>query len=431
MGYVLAICQGLDYLMDFQQKLENLATLAVRIGNNIHPNQRLYIRAPLESAPLVRLIARAAYKAGASLVDTIWMDDLSTLERLNHSAEANLSEVSELRYQAMESACERGDAYLSILANDPAAFEHTDPNRVSMMMRAMGMRGKKVMELFGSGQVNWSIIAYAVPSWSKRVFPDLPQAEGLEKLWDAIFMVSRADQPDPVSAWQTHLTDLEARRDYLNKQHLRRLELHAPGTDLSIELPELHRWEGGSSRTSNPKHPMPIQYVPNIPTEEVFTMPHRFGVNGSVRSTKPLSFNGQIIDGIRMTFKDGKAIVAGAATGEDILHQLLETDEGASRLGEIALVAESSPVARSGVLFQETLFDENAACHIAMGRAYAYTLNGGTTMSKEELAAHGANDSQVHVDWMIGSKEMQVVGIRADGSRLHLLEAGEWAFNPD
>jgi aminopeptidase len=417
--------------MDFQQKLKNLATLAVKIGNNLHPGQRLYIRAPLESAPLVRLIARAAYQAGASLVDTIWMDDLSTLERLIHSTESDLSEVSELRYQAMESACERGDAYLSILANDPAVFEHTDPNRVSTMMRAMGVRGKKVMELFGSGQVNWSIISYAVPTWSKRIFPNLSEAQGLEKLWDAIFMVSRADQPDPVSAWKTHLTDLEARRDYLNRQSLRRLELHAPGTDLSIELPELHRWEGGSSRTSNPKHPMPIAYVPNIPTEEVFTMPHRFGVNGTARSSKPLSFNGQIIDGISMTFKDGKAIVAGAATGEEILHQLLETDEGSSRLGEIALVAESSPVARSGVLFQETLFDENAACHIAMGRAYAYTLHGGTTMSKEELAAHGANDSQVHVDWMIGSKNMEVIGIRADGSKLELLKAGEWAFTPD
>lgn len=420
----------LDCLMNFQNKLENLATLAVRVGNNVHPGQRLYIRAPLESAPLVRLIARAAYKAGASLVDTIWMDDLSTLERLLHSTEADLSEVSELRYQTMESAAERGDAYLSILANDPAAFEHADSSRVSTMMRAMGMRGKKVLELFGSGQVNWSIVAYAVPSWSKRVFPHLPESEGLEKLWDAIFMTSRADQPDPVAAWKTHLTDLEARRDYLNQQNLRRLEFHAPGTDLSIQLPELHRWEGGSSRSSNPKHPMPIQYVPNIPTEEVFTMPHRLGVNGTVRSTKPLSFSGQIIEGISMTFKDGKAVVAGAATNENILHQLLETDEGASHLGEVALVAESSPVAKSRVLFQETLFDENAACHIAMGRAYAYTLHGGTTMSKEELTQHGANDSQVHVDWMIGSPQMEVVGIRADGSRLELLQAGEWAFTP-
>lgn len=417
--------------MDFQDKLENLATLAVRVGNNLQPHQRLFIRSPLEAAPLVRLITRVAYQAGASLVDVVWVDDLCTLERLLHSHEDDLTEVSEMRFLAMEAAAERGDAYLSILANDPAAYQDAAPTRIAKMTRAMGIRGKKVSELFGSGQVNWSIVSYAVPSWSKRVFPDLPEATGLAKLWEAIFMASRADQTDPVGAWKNHLTDLEARRDYLNKQHLRRLEFRSFGTDLSIELPELHRWEGGSGRSSNPKHPMPIAYVPNIPTEEIFTVPHRLGVNGTVRASKPLSFNGQIIEGITMTFKDGKAIVAGAATNETVLHQLLETDEGAARLGEVALVAESSPVARSGLLFQETLFDENAACHIAQGRAYAFTLENGTTMSKEELLSHGANDSQVHVDWMIGSKDMSVYGIRADGSKLDLLNAGEWAFTPE
>jgi aminopeptidase len=416
--------------MDFTTKLENLATLAVRVGNNLQPHQRLFIRSPLEAAPLVRQIARIAYQAGASLVDVVWTDDQTTLERLMYSQEANLTEVSEMRYMAMEAAIERGDAYLSILANDPAAYSAADPKRIATMTRAMGVRGKKAGEMFGSGQVNWTILSYAVPSWSKRIFPDLPETEGLNKLWEAIFMVSRADQPDPVAAWQAHLADLEARRDFLNTQNLRRLELHAPGTDLSIQLPDLHRWEGGSARTSNPKHAVPFAYVPNIPTEEVFTMPHRLGVNGTVRSTKPLSYGGKIIDGISMTFKDGKAVVVGAAQNEDLLHQLLETDEGASHLGEIALVAESSPVARSGVLFQETLFDENAACHIAQGRAYAYTLHGGNSLSRPELEQHGANNSQIHVDWMIGSAQMDVLGIRADGSKLPLLEQGQWAFTP-
>lgn len=416
--------------MDFTTKLGNLATLAVQVGNNLQPHQRLFIRSPLEAAPLVRLVARSAYLAGASLVDVVWTDDLTTLERLTHSSEANLSEVSEMRYAAMEAAIERGDAYLSILANDPEVYGEADPKRIAAMTKAMGMRGKRAAELFGAGQVNWSIISYAVPSWSRRVFPELPEAEGLAKLWDAIFISSRADQPDPVGAWRMHVADLEARRDFLNTQNLQRLEFQAPGTDLVILLPELHRWEGGSARTSNPKHAMPFGYVPNIPTEEVFTMPHRLGVNGTVRSSKPLSYGGKIIEGIAMTFKDGKAVVAGAAKNEELLHQLLETDEGASRLGEVALVAESSPVARSGVLFQETLFDENAACHIAQGRAYAYTLQGGNSMTQPELEAHGANNSQVHVDWMIGSKHMDVQGIRKDGSKLPLLEQGEWAFKP-
>jgi aminopeptidase len=417
--------------MDFAKKLENLATLAVHVGNNLQPHQRLFIRSPLEAAPLVRLIARTAYRAGASLVDVVWTDDATTLERLMHSQEANLSEVSEMRYAAMEAAIERGDAYLSILANDPEAYREADPKRIASMTRAMGMRGKRAAELFGSGQVNWSIIAYAVPSWSQRIFPELSEAEGLNQLWEAIFVSSRADQPDPVAAWQAHLSDLEARRDYLNTQNLRRLEFRAPGTDLSLTLPEAHRWEGGRARTSNPKHPMPFVYVPNIPTEEVFTMPHRFGANGTVRSSKPLAYGGKIIEGITMTFKDGRAIVAGAARNEDLLHQLLETDEGASRLGEVALVAESSPVAKSGVLFQETLFDENAACHLALGRAYAYTLHGGNGMTQDELEAHGANNSQVHVDWMIGSKQMDVIGFRQDGSQLALLEAGQWVFKPE
>jgi aminopeptidase len=416
--------------MDFQNKLENLANLAVQIGTNLQPRQRLYIRSPLEAAPLVRLVTRMAYQAGASLVDVFWMDDLCTLERLQQSSFENLSEVSEMRFTAMEAAVERGDAYLSILANDPAAFAQADPKRIATMTRAMGVRGKKAAELFGAEQVNWSIVAYAVPTWARQVFPDLPEAAALEKLWDAIFVASRADQADPIAAWRTHISDLEARRDFLNTQNLRRLEFRSPGTDLTLELPEAHRWEGGSARNSNPKQAVPFRYVPNIPTEEVFTMPHRFGVNGTVRSTKPLSYGGKIIDGITMTFKDGKAIVAGAAQNEDLLHQLLETDEGSSRLGEVALVAESSPVAKTGVLFQETLFDENAACHIALGRAYAYTLQDGIRMSREDLEAHGANNSQVHVDWMIGSKQLDVVGIRADGSKLALLEAGHWAFTP-
>ncbi len=402
--------------------------LVVQVGNNIQPGQRLVIRAPLEAAPLVRLVARKAYQVGASLVDVQWSDDLTTLERLQHSQEAFLSEISESAFRVGDETVERGDAFLAILANDPAVYANAEPSRVATMIKAVGARSKKRLEAFGAGMVNWSIVPYAVPSWANKVFPHESPEVALEKLWNAVFMVTRADQADPVTAWKTHLHDLEARRDFLNTQKLRRLEFRAPGTDLQIELPELHRWEGGSGRTSNPRHGQSITYVPNIPTEEVFTMPHRFGVNGTVRATRSLGYSGQIIDGIAMTFKDGKAVAASATTNEATLHQLLASDEGAKHLGEVALVAESSPVARSGLLFHETLFDENAACHIAMGRAYAYTLHNGTAMNPAQLLENGANDSQVHVDWMIGSKDMDVVGIRADGTKLELLSAGQWAF---
>jgi aminopeptidase len=411
--------------MNFETKLEALANLAVRVGNNLQPGQCLYVRAPLEAAPLVRLVSRVAYQVGARYVDVLWTDDLVSRERLRHSREEFLSEVPETMIRAREDAVARGDAFLSILANDPGVFELEDSNRIAATMRALSLRAKKSLEAFGAGAVNWSIVAYSVPAWAKRVFPDLSETEAVSKLWDAIFSISRADQPDPVAAWQAHLDALEARRDYLNTQRVSTLEFKAPGTNLRIELPELHRWEGGSGRTNSG-----IRYVPNIPTEEMFTLPHRFGVNGTVRATKPLSYAGKIIEGIEMEFKDGRAVKASARTHEDALKKLLETDEGAARLGEVALVAASSPVARSGLLFQETLYDENAACHIALGRAYQYTLEGGKAMTREAFVEAGGNDSQVHVDWMIGSTEMQITGIRTDGSRMAILENGEWAFQP-
>ena len=409
--------------MTFEEKLEALANLTVRVGNNLQAGQRLYIRSPLEAAPFTRLVARAAYQAGAKLVEVLWADDGLTRERLRHSRPEFMTEVSEVVFGARDAVVAQGDALLSILADDPAALEAEDGERIGTMMQAMGARARPSLEALGAGAVNWSIVANAVPAWAERIFPDLEPAVALAKLWDAIFTCSRADQPDPVSAWTTHLDALEMRRDLLNTFSLTALEFTAPGTKLRVGLPALHRWEGGSSRTESG-----IRYVPNIPTEEVFTCPDRSGVSGTARASKPLGYAGKIIEGIEMTFTDGRVTHATATRNEDVLHKLLETDEGASRLGEVALVASSSPVARTGLLFEETLFDENAACHIALGRAYQYTLNGGNDMSQEQFIQNGGNDSQVHVDWMIGTPDMTVNGIQSDGSRVALLEAGEWAF---
>lgn len=409
--------------MTFEDKLEALANLTVRVGNNLQVGQRLYIRSPLEAAPFTRLVARAAYQAGAKLVEVLFVDDGLTRERLRHSKEDYLTEVSEVIYGARDAVVAQGDAYLSILADDPAALEAEDGERNGTMTRSAGARARPSLEAFGAGAVNWSIVANAVPAWAERIFPDLPSDQALEKLWDAIFTVSRADQPDPVAAWTTHLDALEARRDLLNTFSLTALEFTAPGTQLRVGLPALHRWEGGSGRTKSG-----IRYVPNIPTEEVFTCPDRNAVNGTARASKPLAYSGKVIEGIEMTFTDGRVTHATATRNEDTLHKLLETDEGARYLGEVALVASSSPVAQTGLLFQETLFDENAACHIALGRAYQFTLNGGLEMDTPSFMAAGGNDSQVHVDWMIGTPDMTVTGIKNDGSRIALLEAGEWAF---
>jgi aminopeptidase len=404
--------------MTFDDKLEALADLTVRVGNNLQAGQRLYIRAPLETAPFVHLVARAAYQAGAKLVEVLWADDALTIERLRHSRPEYLTEVSEVIYGARDAVVVQGDAYLSILADDPAALEAEDGERIGTTMQAAGTRARPSLQAFGAGAVNWSIVANAVPAWATRIFPDLEPAVALEKLWDAIFRCSRADQPDPVAAWTAHLDALEMRRERLNTFSLTALEFAAIGTQLRVGLPALHRWEGGSGRTKSG-----IRYVPNIPTEEVFTCPDRNAVNGTARASKPLSYSGKVIEGIEMTFTGGRV-----TRNEDALHRLLETDDGARYLGEVALVASSSPVAKSGLLFQETLFDENAACHIALGRAYQFTLSGGLEMDTAAFAAAGGNDSQVHVDWMIGTPDMTVTGIQHDGSRVALLEAGEWAF---
>ncbi len=414
--------------MDFQTKLEHLAELAIRVGTNLQYGQRLNIYAPLESIELVRLITRKAYQAGASLVVVFWTEEAIGLERIVHSQDEFLTRVAEEPFRNYEEFTQRGDARLRIRISKPEVFANADADRMQVISKATNARAKLSLDKFHSSMVNWSIVPFAVPNWAEVVFPNEAPDIGLEKLWDALFMATRADQLEPVQAWQQHLTQLEARRDFLNLQKLQRLEFKAPNTNLTIELPVLHRWEGGSAQTINPNHPSSIRYVPNLPTEEVFTVPHRLGVNGLVAATKPLLARGKIIEGIVMTFKDGKVTEARASKNEQTLLQILELDEGASRTGEVALVAESSPVARSGLLFQETLFDENAACHIAMGSAYSYTIQGGDSMTNEQLLEHGANNSQVHMDWMIGSSQMDVVGIRADGSKLELLSAGQWAF---
>ncbi len=414
--------------MDFETKLEHLAELAVRVGVNLQYGQRLRLNVPLEAAPLARMIVRKAYEAGACYVDQRWTDDLTDLQRIEHSRDEFLTYFNEEAIARYENATMCGDARIAIRSVDPLALANADPERMDIIRKTQAERLKPSMNKFHSSMVNWCIVPYAIPAWARQVLPDQPEDVALERLWSAIFTATRADQTDPVGAWQTHLNDLELRRGFLNDQRLKALVFKAPGTDLRIELPELHRWEGGSAQTHNPNHPKSIVYVPNIPTEEIFTMPHRLGVNGTARATKPLFRNGKVIEGIEMTFKDGRVIEARASKNERSLHQILETDEGASRLGEVALATESSAVAKTGLLFYDTLLDENAACHIALGKAYSYTMQGGHLMSKPELEQNGANDSRVHVDWMIGSQEMDVTGMQADGSSVALLCNGEWAF---
>ncbi|HWG83942.1 MAG TPA: aminopeptidase, partial [Deinococcales bacterium] len=364
-----------------------------------------------------------AYKAGAALVDVIWTDDALTLARYQHAPRVQARRGGSPGSWRSCRAAEREDAVLCVRAEDPDLLSGQDPDLVTVARRAEAETLRRFNELRDKGHVNWCIIAPAIPAWARGVFPGEPQEQAVAKLWDAVFRATRADLPDALDVWREHVDNLARWSAHLNERRYSAIRLRGPGTDLTVGLPERHVWKSGQF----PMHDG-HRYVANMPTEEVFTMPHKDRVDGFVSSTKPLNYGGVTIDGIRVSFKDGRITEATATQGEDVLRKLIETDEGSHRLGELALVPDSSPISQSGILFKHTLFDENAASHIAIGRSYRATIEGGEGMSLDELAAAGANDSLLHVDWMIGSREVDVDGIRADGSSEPVMRGGEWTF---
>ena len=409
--------------MSFEQQLAGYARLAVRVGLNLQPGQKLLVRAPLEAVPFVREVTREAYRAGASLVVPVFLDDALARIRIEEAGADTLETVTDMYLNVGMEMVRDGGAYLGVIADDPENFAGLDPARIGAVQQANARHNRPLLEQIGAAKISWSLVSYAVPARAKRLFPDLPLEEAMRRTWDAIFAVTRADQPDPVAAWQAHLRDLRVRQDFLNRERFAALHFQAPGTDLTVGLVEAHLWESGSSTT-----PGGVEFVANMPTDEVFTMPHARRVDGTARASKPLFHSGVLIEGIEVRFKDGVIVEARASANEAAFLKLLETDEGARRLGEVALVPNSAPVARTGLVFEETLYDENAACHIALGRAYPTNVEGGVDMAPERQTEVGMNDSNVHVDWMIGSAEMRVDGLRADGSRVPLLRDGEWAF---
>jgi aminopeptidase len=321
----------------------------------------------------------------------------------------------------MAAAYKSGAARLAITGNDPSLLSKQDPDKVGRANRAMSKAYRPALELITRHEINWTIVSCAAPAWAAAVFPDLPKDEAVAKLWKAIFAASRADQADPVAAWKEHDANLHKRSEWLNQRRYAALHFRGPGTDLKVGLSDGHLWLGGGTTAGNGQY-----CIPNMPTEEVFTTPHKDRVEGRVTSTKPLSHQGTLIEGISVRFEGGKIVEASATKGNEVLQKMIDTDEGARRLGEVSLVPHSSPIAASGLLFLNTLFDENAACHIALGQAYSSCLEGGDACSPEELAARGANSSLIHVDWMIGSDKIDVDGITATGETKPVMRAGEW-----
>ncbi|HTR48215.1 MAG TPA: aminopeptidase [Verrucomicrobiae bacterium] len=406
---------------EFDRNLDRLAEIGVRAGLGLAPGQELLMTATLDAVPLARRITEHAYKAGASLVTTLFADEQSALFRYRHGPDSSFDAAPSWLYEGMAQAFRKGAARLAIAGSDPSLLSKEDPEKVSRVNRATSKAYRPALELITRHDINWTIVASATPAWAAAVFPDLPQDEALAKLWKAIFAASRADQSDPVAAWKTHDAALHARADQLNQKRYSALQFRGPGTDLRVGLADDHLWLGGGTTARNGRY-----CIPNIPTEEVFTTPHKDRVDGRVTSTKPLSHMGTMIDEISVRFEAGKVVEARAARGEQVLQRMIETDEGARRLGEVALVPHSSPIASSGLLFMNTLFDENAASHIALGQAYSTCLKKGDSLTPEELAARGANKSLIHVDWMIGSSRVDVDGVTAEGKLEPLMRAGEW-----
>ncbi len=410
-------------LPNFEVNLQKYADLLVRVGLNLQPKQRLLIYAPLPGAPLVHQVAACAYQAGARLVDVLYYDDQLLLTRFQHGPRESFDEVSPWRARASFEYAQQGDAVLSIAGQDPDLLKDRDPELIKRYTLALGKVMQPYAEEVARDSHNWVVASYPTAAWAAKVFPDAPVEQQQDKLWEAIFQTCRIDQPDPIAAWHTHLQRLSTWRDYLNHQHYAALHYQAPGTDLTIGLADGHEWTSGATQT-----PAGIRFTANLPTEEVFTLPHKDRINGTVRASKPLSYSGALIEDFDLTFKDGHVVDLRAARGEAVLRNLIATDTGASSLGEVALVPHSSPVSQSGLLFFNTLFDENAACHIALGRGFPLCLQDGADLSDEEFAARGGNHSLIHVDFMIGSDRMIIDAITADGRREALMRNGEWAF---
>ncbi|RID87553.1 aminopeptidase [Peribacillus asahii] len=410
-------------MSDFQANLEKYAELAIKVGVNIQQGQTLVVNTTLEGAELVRLIVKKAYEAGAYNVIVNWNDDIVNRTKYELAPDEVFHEYPEWRAKETIELAEKGAAFLSVISSSPDLLKGVDSKRIANFQKASGTALKPWRQAMQSDKVSWSIVAVPSEAWANKVFPEEPAENRVHKLWEAIFKAVRVDTENPVEAWKTHDDTLHEKVDYLNDKHYKKLHYTAPGTDLTIELPEKHLWCGAGSINQHGHH-----FMANMPTEEVFTVPLKTGVNGTVRSTKPLSYGGNIINNFSVTFKDGRIIEVQAEEGEEILKQLVDTDEGSHYLGEVALVPFNSPISQSNVLFFNTLFDENASNHLAIGSAYAFCLEGGKDMTPEQLAEHGLNESLTHVDFMIGSDKMNIDGILADGTAEPVFRNGDWAF---
>ena len=406
-----------------QNKLDKLAYLSIKRGVSLKKGQNLLITAPIESLPLVRKICEHAYKEGANIVTPLFSDSDITLSRFKYAQDESFDQAANWLYNGMGEAFDNNTARMAIAGDDPMLLSEMNSEKVSRANKAMALAYKPARERITEFKINWNIISWPGKAWAKRVFPELSDEDAIKKLSDAIFHASRVISDDPVLEWDNHNKNLREKTDWLNNMNFDSLHYDGPGTNLEIGLADDHEWMGGASQAQNG-----VICNPNIPSEEVFTTPHALRVNGKVCSTKPLSYQGTLIENISVEFKNGKIVNARASKGENVLLKVLDSDEGSRMLGEVALVPHSSPISQLGITFYNTLFDENAASHIALGQCYSKCFKSKKNLSSEEIKSRGGNSSMIHIDWMIGSQNINVSGKDQNGNMVPIFHKGEWVI---
>lgn len=410
--------------MNKENLLKKYAKLAIYQGVNVQKNQTLVISSPIECAKFTRMLVEEAYIKGAKEVVVQWNDELTGKLKYKYSPMEVFETVPEWVKESRLSYAKEGACFLSISASDPELLKDVDPKKVATFRKASSIVSREFSSRLMSNENAWSIVSIPTVGWAKKVFPNVSEDEAVEKLWDAIFKIVRVDSQDPVKAWEEHKNTLKKNMDFLNSKRFKSLHYtNSLGTDLIIQLPEKHLWAGGAEFTQDG-----TEFIANMPTEEIFSMPKKTGVNGKVVSSMPLNYGGNLINNFSLTFKDGKVVDFSAEEGYETLKNLLDTDEGAKYLGEVALVPYNSPISNSNIIFFNTLYDENASCHLAFGKAYSLCIKDGEKMSEEELLKEGANDSLTHVDFMIGTKDLQITGTTYDNEKFDIFVNGNWAF---
>ncbi|WP_416353261.1 aminopeptidase [Agrilactobacillus fermenti] len=407
---------------NFETQLKKYAALIVATGINVKPGDTVVIQIAVDQAPLARLLTSESYRLGAAEVIVDWQDTTITRHLISQSDLTRLSAGPDYLKAKIDYWIAHKAKRISVMSADPQAFAKVDSNRLNTYQKALGQINQRLRSITQNNDVSWTVVAAASPEWAQLVFPDLATTEAVRALWTEIFKTTRVDQPDPVAAWQAHDTKLHRKAAWLNQMQFDALHYQAPGTDLTIGLPKNHIWEGASSANAQGE-----AFMANMPTEEVFTAPDHRRIDGTVHATKPLSYAGQMLTDLSFTFRNGQVTAATAKTGQEILDQLLQTDAGAKSLGEVALVPDPSPISQSGITFYNTLFDENASNHLALGAAYPFSIQNGTKMNPLELQAAGLNQSLIHVDFMVGSAHMNIDGITKTGKTMPIFKNGDWA----